>query len=218
MSRILRMVPREHWILGDKIASRHVRLLDVPTPDALLSEVLREATEAAYGGRICLIWQDSTDTDGQGFFRLEAFIPLSEQVFDQFFNGRSGYRAQYYLSPEEGILFNREVVQGLRESLQVAYARQPLQVELDLILTSIDGPHSKVWVSGNPSAFNSAPENSLNPDRWVKNNAILGRRAPLPDNPRLEFKGVFVHPVTGQFFVDELKLERACDLFSKGYS
>ncbi|MBW8366093.1 MAG: hypothetical protein K0M39_16200 [Rhizobium sp.] len=218
MNRILRMVPREHWILGDKIASRHVRLLDVPTPDALLTEMLREATEAAYDGGIRLIWRDSTDPDAQGFFRLEAFIPLSEQVFDQFFNGRSGYRAQYYLSPEEGILFNRDVIQGLREPLQVAYARQTLQVDLDLVLTSIDGPHSKVWVSGNPSTFNSAPENSLHPDRWVENNANLGCRAPLPDSPGLEFKGAFVHPVTRQFFVDELKLERACDLFSKGYS
>lgn len=216
MNRTLRMVPREHWVLGDEIASRHVRLLDVPSPEALLSEVLREANEAAHLGRVSPILQESTVMPG--FFRLEAIIPLSDQIFDQFFNGRSGYRAQYYLSPEEGILFNRDVVQGLKEPLLVACAGQPLQVDLDLIITSVDGPHSKVWVPGNPSAFSTAPENIINPDRWVKNKSRLGRRAPLPDTPSLELKGTFVDPHTGQIYVDELKVDRSCDLFLKGYS
>ena len=216
MNRFLRTVPREHWVLGDEIASRHLRLLDVPTPEALLLEVVREANEAAHSGLVPLIWQESTVAPG--FFRIEAIIPLSEHVFDQFFNGRSGYRAQYYLSPEEGVLYNRNVVHGLKEPLRVAYAQQPLQVGLDLALTSVDCPHSKVWVSGNPSAFSTAPENSLNPDRWVKNNARLGRRAPLAHNPSLELKGAFIHPLTRQLFVDELKADRPCDLFSKGYS
>jgi hypothetical protein len=191
-------------------------LLDVPSPEGLLSEVICESTDAACNGKISLVWQPSIEAPG--FFRLEATIPLSEQVFDQFFNGRSGYRAQYYLSPEEGVLFNRDVVQGLRGSLRDAYARHPLQVDIDLALSSVDGPHSKVWLAGNPSAFNSAPANTLNPERWVRNSASLGRRAPLPESPALELKGAFVHPHTGQIFIDDLKTDRPCDLFSRGYS
>jgi hypothetical protein len=177
---------------------------------------VREAINSVQEGRVFLTWQPSTETPG--FSRIEAVFPLCERVFDQFFNGRSGYRAQYYLSPEEGMLYNRDVVKGLSEPLKAAYARKPLSVDLDLVLTSVDGPHSKVWVYGVPSAFNSAPENALNPRRWVENNALLGRRAPLPNHLSLELKGAFIHPSSGEIFVDDLKLDRACDLFAKGYS
>jgi hypothetical protein len=216
MSRILRTVSEAEWSLGDAIAARHSRLLDVPTPDALLAELLSEASEAAQTGRIRLVWQPSTVAPG--FFRVEAVIPLSEEIFDQFFNGRSGYRAQYYLSPEEGVLYNRDLLQGLKAALSAAYAQQPMPVGRDFVLTSVDGPHSKVWVYGEQSAFNTAPENSLNPPRWVENQGRLGRRAPLPHHLSLELKGVFIHPWSGRLFVDELKADRACDLFLRGYS
>ncbi|MFH1871103.1 MAG: hypothetical protein ABIK82_17415 [Pseudomonadota bacterium] len=216
MSRILRTVCEAEWLLGKAIATRHARLLDVPAPDELLAKLLNEATAAVEAKNVRLVWQPSTEANG--FFRVEAVIPLSEETFDQFFNGRSGYRAQYYLSPEEGVLFNRDVLQGLKGCLTEAFAQQLVPVGLDLVLTSLDGPHSKVWVYGEQSPFNNAPEYSLNPRRWVKNNARLGRRAPLPAHLSLELKGAFIHASSGRLFVDELKVDRACDLFAKGYS
>jgi hypothetical protein len=97
-------------------------------------------------------------------------------------------------------------------------AQQPLPVALDIVLTSINGPHSKVWVYGEQAAFDTAPEDSLNPPRWVENKARLGRRAPLPDHLLLDLKGAFIHPSSVSLFVDELKADRACDLFRKGYT
>lgn len=216
MSRILRTVCEAEWLLGKAIAFRHARLLDVPTPDELLTKLLNETSAAVEARKVRLVWQPSTEAPG--FFRVEAVIPLGEETFDQFFNGRSGYRAQYYLSPEEGVLFNRDVLQGLKERLTEAFTRQLVPVGLDLVLASIDGPHSKVWVYGEQSPFNNAPEFSLNPRRWVENDACLGRRAPLPTHLSLELKGVFIHASSGRLFVDELKVDRAYDLFAKGYS
>lgn len=210
------MVPQEEWALGESIACRHSRLHDVPAADVLLEEVTTQASAAASAKSISLAWQESCESPG--FFRVVAQIALTERLFDQFFNGRSGYRAQYYLSPEEGVLYNRDVLQCLKPALTAAYSQRTLGVDMDLVSRSIDGPHSKVWVYGDTAAFNSAPENSLNPRRWVENRAKLGRRAPLPTALSLDIKGAFVHASSFCLFIDELKVDRACDLFRQGYT
>ena len=216
MSRILRVVPLSDWPLCDAIEHRHSRLLEVLMPDALLAEVCKHASDAAQTGRIHLCWQPSCECPE--YFRVVAQVPLVEPVFDQFFNGRSGYRAHYYLSPEEGVLYNRDVLQGLRAPLSTAYSKVTLPVSLGQVLRSLDGPHSKVWVFEDRAAFDDAAENSLNPPRWVKNHAVRGRRAPLPSHLMLDIKGAFIHPTSGALFVDLLKVDRACDLFQKGYT
>ena len=217
MNRTLRSVPGAEWTLGPKIASRHSRLHDVPPANLLLAKVIEEASRTAKRGLIRLHWQEADEC--QGFFRLIAEIPLEEETtFDQFFNGRSGYRAQYFLSPEEGVLYNRDVLQALRGVLSGAYLQQPLSEPLEIVLRTIDAPHAKVWVFGETAAFNGSAENSLNPQRWVENRASLGRRAPLPSHLTLDVKGAFLQPCTGELFIDPLKLDRACDLFCKGYT
>ena len=45
--------------------------------------------------------------------RVNATIPVSQVLFDQLFNGRSGYRAQYCLSVKEGRQYNRAIVDAL---------------------------------------------------------------------------------------------------------
>jgi hypothetical protein len=42
------------------------------------------------------------------------------ETFDALFNGRSGYRAQYYLSCIEGIAFNATLVGALLDPLKIA--------------------------------------------------------------------------------------------------
>src|SRR5205814_9934699 len=104
--------------------------------------------------------------------------------------------------------------------IRVAYDRKPLGVEFDLIKRSLRTPHAKIWVverpGGNP--FSHARQETLNPRRWVKNNATLGRRCPLPDRFDIELKGAFIAPDMDDFFVDESKLARACDLHCRGFS
>jgi hypothetical protein len=79
-------------------------------------------------------------------------------------------------------------------------------------------PHAKVWVYRETEFFNAAEAETLNPPRWVNGN--LGRRAPLPrpELCALDVKGVFWHPDTDALFVDEVKLDRAGQLFRMGFT
>lgn len=212
----MRTVDSQTWRLADALGKRRERLLDVPQPEELLAQVIAQAHEASTKALTQLTWQESHDCPG--YSRLVAQIPLSEKIFDQFFNGRSGYRAQYYLSPEEGILFNRSLLAGLEPALNLAYSKCPLNVDFALVEKSLRAPHSKIWLFSEKEAFDTADNYCLNPPRWVENEATRGRKAPLPVHPMIDIKGAFIHPVTGELFIDECKIDRACDLFRRGYT
>jgi hypothetical protein len=139
-------------------------------------------------------------------------------TLDQLFNGRSGYRAQYYLSPEEGILYNRDILEGLVPAIKRAYDKQPLEVAFNLIEQSLRAPHSKIWVFEERAAFDEAEPETLNPQRWVENGATRGRKAPLPSHGKMDVKGTFLRPDSLELFIDPIKLDRAWDLFSRGYT
>jgi hypothetical protein len=103
-------------------------------------------------------------------------------------------------------------------AIKAAYRKQPLDVHFDLIEQSVRAAHSKIWVFEEKAAFNNAAEHALNPPRWVANGATRGRKAPLPGHYTIDVKGAFVHPATSDLFVDEVKLDRAWDLFKRGYT
>lgn len=195
--------------------ARHDRLLDAVSPRDLLKQVITEAESAASNRTIHLCWQESDALPG--YHRLSAQIPLSETTFDQLFNGNSGYRAQYYLSPEEGILFNRDILQNLLPVIR-AYNAKRLCVPIEHHERSILAPHAKIWIYDDKSAFNEASPNTLNPQRWIDNKACRGNRAPLPKCTMLDLKGAFINFATDDLFVDECKLDRAWDLYSKGFT
>jgi hypothetical protein len=64
----------------------HKRLLNPPTPEALLATVIAEAYLNARAGAACIEWEPSCEKDG--YFRVWAQFPISEITFDQLFNGR----------------------------------------------------------------------------------------------------------------------------------
>ena len=216
MNRIVRAASKEEWRLAESLGPRRDRLLEVPPADLLLVSVIAEAKAAASQGQVRLRWQDCCMR--QGFGRLHTELPLSEVTFDQFFNGRSGYRAQFFLSPEEGVLYNSDLMRGLGEAVEVAYTKYPPAQSLEFMLRSLAGPHSKVWVLDEQHEFDKADQDGLTPARWVESGAMLGRRAPLPADPKLDLKGAFIDPTSGALFVDDLKADRACDLHRKGYA
>ena len=132
LTRLTRIVDETEWDVSDELGSeRAERLRSGPGLAELLNCVVSEATSAAHDGLIGLHWRQSDECPG--YFRLVAQVPLGEATFDQLFNGRSGYRAQYYLSPEEGILFNRDLLNGLLPVLMTANERRPLPVPCELI-------------------------------------------------------------------------------------
>jgi hypothetical protein len=216
MARLERVVDRNQWILAEALGPRRERLLNVPAPTDLLGSIVAESMTAAEDNRLTIAWQESCER--LGHFRLVGQVPLTETNFDQLFNGRSGYRAQYYLSPEEGVLYNRAIISGLAPAIRAAFELRPLQVDWALVEQSVAAPHSKIWVFREREAFEEAAPDTLNPRRWVENSATMGRRAPLPAHRCLDIKGAFVNPDTGALFIDDLKLERPCDIFQRGFS
>ena len=216
MIRIARSVEPSEWHVSPQLGARQERLIDVPRPRELLATVLVESSAAAVDGRLPMHWQPATNQPGH--FRVVAQVPLAETTFDQLFNGRSGYRAQYYLSPEEGILFTRELVIGLATAIRAAHGRFPQMPEWHFVETSIHAPHSKVWVFDDQCAFDEAAKDTLNPPRWVASERTRGRRAPLPSHLLLDIKGAFVVPGTDDMWIDDFKLDHACDLFGCGFS
>ena len=218
-SRRLRHVPIDLWPIADALEHRNDRLPALhgsADPLSVLESVKAEADRAAYSHTIKLSWQCSTDFPG--YFRAIAVVPVSRPTFDQLFNGRAGYRAQYYLSPEEGVLYNRDLLLVLLPALKRSYELAPLDASWTLIAQSLAGPHSKIWIFNEKAAFDQAQSNILNPVRWVENGATTGRKVPLPLECAIDVKGAFIHPKTLELQVDELKADRACDLFRRGYT
>jgi hypothetical protein len=215
-ARVHRQVDCDAWSLAASLGERVDRLHNVPTAPELLATVVSEAELATRDEKLKVNWQDSYERPGFG--RISCLIPLSEQTFDQLFNGRSGYRAQYYLSPEEGVLFNHSLLVGLTSSILETYQRTPLAAPWDLLCQSLLSPHSKIWVLGEQKAFDEAADETLNPPRWVANKATRGRKAPLPAHLTLDLNGAFLHPKSRELFVDDLKLDRPHDLFMRGYT
>lgn len=218
MPRFVRTVPIDVWRLSPDLDDRRQRLLDAVTPPALLAKVAADAMEAAESSSIRLCWQESTDEGRKGYFRLLAQVPLTEATFDQLFNGNAGYRAQYYLSPEEGVLFNREVLEALEPAIVETYNKEPMAAPLDQVRSSLLAPHAKIWVFNELQAFDQAKQDALNPPRWVEHNASRGRRAPLPAHLMVDVKGAFINFALGDLYVFDMKLDRPCDLFLRGYS
>jgi len=129
----------------------------------LISLVSEAAKDAAHGERIHTALIQSEDQPE--YFRGEAKIPLPEPLFDQLFNGRSGYRAQYYLSAAQGAAFNRMIVDALTPTALNACRCRPLANVRNVIARCLAGRYSKIWVIGDGAAFLNSPA-ALRPARW----------------------------------------------------
>jgi hypothetical protein len=216
------MVPISEWNL-EKLDDpyRRDRLLNPRSPNSLLNAVIGDAAKSAADDKIALSWEPSKGYPG--FFRIEAAIPISKESFDPLFNGRSGYRAQYYLSPEKGERFNRAIIDGLGSAIREAFLKQPhrLPIEWNTIELSRKGCQSKIWIAGDWAPFVCLP-NVLHPPRWAaywetSADESVGLRAPLPEEPALDLKGTFVNPDTGEVWLNPKKKCRADDIFQTGW-
>lgn len=100
---------------------RKARLLNPRAPTEVLLAARGEAMQASDKGEITLEWEPSKDQPG--CYRIVAKIPISKLLFDELFNSRSGYRAQYYLSVDAGRRYNRAIVDGLSPAIQELHGK-----------------------------------------------------------------------------------------------
>ena len=210
----LSAVRAQDWIITPEIPEeRRRRLIDVPPSADLIKRIAEEAMGAAKSSRIPNPTHIQAD-EQPGYYRAQARIPVTDEAFDQLFNGRSGYRANYYLSPEQGATFNRALVDCLIPAILHACSR-----DQELIDRSLRGRYSKIWVAGDGKSFWDCPP-ALVPERWVtywrRKSSDTCLRMPLPRPPQIDVKGTFINPTTGQEWLPKIKEDRDKDIHLKG--
>lgn len=214
----MRLVDLSEWNLtGMKDRARAAKLLHPLGGEQLINAVAAEAEAAARGSLSSWRWQQGEEM--VGCRRGIATFPLAPDTFDALFNGRSGYRAQYYLSCDEGVQFNNEIMKAISESLALTHQKAPAEESADLERSFV-GPFSKIWVLGDRAPFLAAPENEFMPRRWVENNPVsIGLRAPLPSSPAIEVKGSWITNDGNEYREDVVwKGDRHSRLARSGYA
>jgi len=199
-------------------------LINPPEADEIISLVASQALEAAAQDKICLKWQvaefatNDSDTNFKAntYFRIEAKIPVIPESFDLLFNGRNGYRAQYYISVAEGERFNKELVANLTPA--ICRQNEVTNVALQsTVQASLNGKDSKIWVVGDAKGFSEQEE--LIAKRWNERNppAFFSTRLALITPPQMHLKGTFIcENDSPNCWIDESKMTRSCDLHHKG--
>jgi hypothetical protein len=218
MGDAMRMVNTAEWDLSGMLdRSRAARLMAPPSGEDLINIAATQARKAALQGQAYWRWQDGREMAGCG--RAIASFPLDAESFDNLFNGRSGYRAQYYLSCIEGIAFNAALVGALLTSLSIA-CESTFPDQLPASRWSFEGPESKAWVLGDSAPFIAAREGEFSPRRWVDRSLAPSPwlRAPRPDKPGIEVKGSWVSNLDGKYRTDPDKADRHYTMHERGHA
>lgn len=212
--RQMRIVDALEWDLtAMRDQSRMHRLNSAPEPEALIISVADQAKRWGSSGHVS--W-DPGKNGMVGHRRAKAVLPLTAETFDALINGRSGYRAQYYLSCLEGAAFNLSLVAALLPALEAALEGDEDQ---GAKRWSLCGPWSKIWVYGDSAPFMEAPAGEFQPRRWIQESpASVWLRAPLPAEPAIDIKGTWISDPGGRHKLDPDKADRDCCLHDKGFA
>src|SRR5689334_19197821 len=102
-----KMFPGRHDWRFDNVEQKRARALDDVIAPSALTQQLAEGIEAG----IKHTARYGLDRDKKnGTPRIIIQIPVSHELFDQFYNGRCGYRAHYWVRPEVGNDFDNSLV------------------------------------------------------------------------------------------------------------
>lgn len=94
-------VPSDIWKFEGNIDSHRKRYLLCceETPIGLVEKIKEKCISLKDDNQLIIELEPSEASTG---CRINTKITVNEILFDKFFNGPSGYRAQYYFSPEIG--------------------------------------------------------------------------------------------------------------------
>jgi hypothetical protein len=206
----MRTVDPAEWDLsGMHDRARAERLLRDERPEDLIDRVASEALDGKVSIDATWRWQPGklmVDCS-----RAIIVIPLTIETFDDLLNGRFGYRAQYYLSVEEGQQFNRRLVTSLCTAAKQIFERAPKGPGWEITKRSISGPYSKVSVHDDFILFPEAPRGEFMPRRWALRAAHVDTvwlTAPQPARPAIDLKGTWLDDNDRSYRLDELKEDR----------
>jgi hypothetical protein len=173
-------------------------------------------------------------------------FPVPAELYDWFFSARTGYRAQYWISPHVGHAFNAQLIQRLRMTIE-GWApcsgvegraiwvqtdngypefidKGPRTEGRDSILTSLTPEVSKVWICERQiqrhggALVDMRPIGMRSSELCVPRWGRAGRWAPLPDDGDawLDIKGGYVQPDGRVVQPNKSPEKRANDLHKTG--
>jgi hypothetical protein len=139
---------------------------------------------------------------------------------DALFNGPSGYRAQYWIDPWNGLTANAILIASLKPRLLAAVDTrdQPGLAKID-VGASLDAVSSKLWIVEAPSVLNG--NRDLNVEPWASEAArgvelaVLGLAAPAVS--KFEIRGALLDAF-GHEHVPSAKVRRHHDIHHYGFA
>lgn len=171
------------WSFGEieKTDPDRARVLDAADPPEALVVALSKALEKALD---CDEMRIGVDSVGNQFDECRVTIQFKVEVelYDWCFNGRTGYRAQFWISPDAGLAFNAEVTRAFRGVLD---GRLPERVEARRIVATFTGGVSREEEDvGSMTAARDFVHHSLEPNAsklWICERLIRRDRGKLSD-------------------------------------
>jgi len=142
-------------------------------------------------------------------------------VGDRLFNGRYGYRAQYWIDPLDGLKANASLIAALTPSL-LAVTDQSADANLSKIdvCASLRAMSAKFWIQEIPSLL-ANPTVDLNVERWraeAQRGVQLARWGlSAPEVTRFDVKGALMD-AHGHEVVPSRKIGRHNDIHHYGFS
>lgn len=202
MAKPLATVAITDWRIADSVCPdrRHRLLEGAPSPEDLITIFAEAAMQEERAGSFVVSWCEAGG--GSGHYRVEATVRLTDEQFDWLFNGRTGYRAAYWLSVEDGCRFNDLLLQAVEPACEAAWSVAERSVPWDHARHSLLGRDSKLWAPERkllaPDQYEDWGEyDRLVPERWRDVKYNDGTRLPLPCPPRIEVKGTFIDSAGG---------------------
>lgn len=213
-------VSESEWNLSQQLApNRRRQLLDAPPYEQLVEGLMRQMS------LVKVARERSRDTPG--YFRAVVILRVCATALDLFYNGASGYRAQYYQAADLGTFANRFALDRLLPAITAAVAAANKRtcpaawVEKSLCDTDAKlWPHQGIWLRyARRADQNLLVERWLarrdDPDKKLRKRAKRSMLTPA-DERLLELKGGFLSPVGAA--LGTFKPKRSQDLHELGYT
>jgi hypothetical protein len=154
--------------------------------------------------------------------RVEFSFVVLPVTCDAFFNGPTGYRAQYYIDPDLGQAANGYTIETLHAKLEHAFlAGQLPDIARDEMVYGLRAASAKIWIE---EQSDRTP--ALAVDRWVdsarENGGLKSQMAlTAPQGVTLEVKGAWIHRASNNVFtelVTDEKIKRRFEISATGFS
>ncbi|MDQ7251065.1 hypothetical protein [Dongia sedimenti] len=151
--------------IRDRDEARAARLESAESPDELIESLSASLTQACDSGAVRL----AIDSKNNAFIEQRAIIQfhVEPELYDWFFNARTGYRAQFWIAPDNGQRFNERIIERVsavvNEHLPLTVTARKIEVRhvdgsredsdcgtialpRDQLLNSLVPYASKIWI------------------------------------------------------------------------